>query len=79
MRFLYAALLILSATAAAAEEPAPKPVCTPPDEMVIKLPMARAVILNNILQDVDVVHREWREVANDVRAQLVSQCKETKK
>ncbi len=60
-------------------KPAAPKVCTPPDELVIKLPMARAVILNNILQDVDVIHREWREVAVDVRAQLVGQCKETKK
>lgn len=52
--------------------------CTPPDELTVTLPLSKAVVLNNILQDQDVLHKDWIDIARIIRAQLVGQCKETK-
>lgn len=61
---------------AAVVPPATK--CTPPDDFTVTLPLAKAIILNNILQDQDVLHKDWIDIARNVRAQLTGQCKENK-
>lgn len=89
MRFLCLALLLLPASALAdatavpvspvqMPPPAKPAACTSPDELTVTLPLSKAVVLNNILQDQDVLHRDWIDIARIVRAQLVGQCKETK-